>query len=196
MTSRCVYDSRGASSAFSCSSVYQRVRLCTPLALLSYEHVRTRILSYATDACPPTRRRDQQLAAGIVSGTCCRIQGSSLCMYWYRLYEHVVVEHLLCTRYCGTASTPQRVQPAQKKQIKYVPVRVRHRKRRTSNALQSRKHSTAQRNQPAQSCKASTCRSGCEIRAQKPQAGRQSWRASSCRRAFISRAEFSKPTKK
>ena len=57
--------------------------------------------------------------------------------------------------------------------------------------LQYREHSTAQQcNQPAQSRKASTYRSGCD------NASKQSCRESVCRGAFIQHAELSKRTKK
>ena len=76
--------------------------------------------------------------------------------------------------YCSTSNEHRKHTTAQhrttqsihtKPQSKDVPIRVRQRKRvdRASTAyLQYRMHSTARRNQCAQSRKASTCRSGCD----------------------------------
>ena len=58
--------------------------------------------------------------------------------------------------------------------------------------LQYRKHSTKQRNQPAQSRKASTCRSECDNASKQAELAR----ASTCRRALLQHVEFSKRTKK
>ena len=109
--------------------------------------------------------------------------------FFVPMYDHVVVEHLL---HCSTASTAQQSAVSPHKAAKQVradqSATTQASRQRASTVLQYRNHSTAQRHQSAQRRKTSTRRSECNHASKQT----ESARASTCRRAIIQHAEFSK----